>query len=64
MVKVKCIVTYNDLDLKRLVREGEELELTNERAKYLAEDRQLVEVIEVIPEKDTERKKPVSKKKK
>lgn len=64
MVKVKCIVTYNDLDLKRLVREGEELELTNERAKYLAEERQLVEVIEVIPEKDTERKKSVSKKKK
>lgn len=64
MVKVKCIVTYNDLQLNRLVNIGEELEVTNERAETLL-DKQLVEVIEVIPEekkeKPTEPKKPVKK---
>lgn len=34
-MKVKCIKDYNDLQLKRLVTEGEELDVTEERAKVL-----------------------------
>ena len=49
MVKVECILTYNDLQLKRLVKEGEELEVTKDRAKVLV-DKNLVKVVEVIPE--------------
>ena len=49
MVKVKCIVSYNDLQLNRLITLNEELKVTNERAKELV-DKGLVSVIEVIPE--------------
>ena len=49
MVKVKCIVSYNDLQLNRLISLNEELKVTNERAKELV-DKGLVSVIEVIPE--------------
>ena len=50
MVKVECILEYNDLQLKRLVKVGEELEVTKDRANYLANERGLVKVVEVIPE--------------
>lgn len=55
MVKVECILEYNDLQLKRLVKVGEELEVTKDRAKVLVE-KELVKVVEVIPEpeKDAE----------
>lgn len=55
MVKVECIVTYNDLQLERLVKIGEELEVTKDRAKTLV-DKGLAKVIEVIP--DQEEKEP------
>ena len=51
MVKVECIVTYNDLQLERLVKIGEELEVTKDRAKTLV-DKGLAKVIEVIPTKE------------
>lgn len=60
MVKVECIVTYNDLQLNRLVNIGEVLEVTNNRAEVLTK-LGLAKVLEVIPE---EAKKPVSKKNK
>ena len=55
MVKVECILDYNDLQLKRLVKVGEELEVTKDRAEVLVE-KELVKVVEVIPEpeKDAE----------
>lgn len=49
MVKVECILDYNDLQLKRLVKAGEELEVTKDRAEVLVE-KELVKVVEVIPE--------------
>lgn len=49
MVKVECILEYNDLQLKRLVKVGEELEVTKDRAEVLVE-KELVKVVEVIPE--------------
>lgn len=49
MVKVQCILDYNDLQLKRLVKVGEELEVTKPRAEVLVE-KELVKVVEVIPE--------------
>ena len=71
MVKVECILEYNDLQLKRLVKVGEELEVTKDRAEVLVE-KELVKVVEVIPEpeKDPEveeasepvEEKPVEKK--
>ena len=71
MVKVECILEYNDLQLKRLVKVGEELEVTKDRAEVLVE-KKLVKVVEVIPEpeKDPEveeasepvEEKPVEKK--
>lgn len=79
MVKVECIVTYNDLQLERLVKIREELEVTKDRAKTLV-DKGLAKVIEVIPDQEekepeveevtveeveaSEPKKPVAKKKK
>jgi hypothetical protein len=69
MVKVQCILDYNDLQLKRLVKESEELEVTKDRADTLV-SKKLVKVIDVIPEpvkeeeKSTEPKKPLLKKKK
>ena len=72
MVKVECTVTYNDLQLNRLVEKGEQLEVTKERADYLVNERELAKVIEVIPEEvkveevkleeKKEVKKPVAKK--
>lgn len=35
-MRVKCIINYNDLQLKRLVKAGEEIEVTDARAKELA----------------------------
>lgn len=58
MVKIECIVRYNDLELNKIVEIGEQLEVTKERAEYLVNDRKLAKVIEVIPEL----KKPVAKK--
>lgn len=34
-MKVKCVANYNDLQLKRLVKAGEELDVTDARAKAL-----------------------------
>lgn len=61
MVKVECIVTYNDLQLERLVKIGEELEVTKDRADTLVE-KGLVKVIEVIPDPVEEVKAPEPKK--
>lgn len=61
MVKVECIVTYNDLQLERLVKNGEELEVTKDRADTLVE-KGLVKVIEVIPDPVEEEKVPEPKK--
>lgn len=49
MVKVQCILDYNDLQLKRLVKAGEELEVTKDRAEVLV-TKELAKVVEVIPE--------------
>ena len=56
MVKVECIVTYNDLQLERLVKIGEELEVTKDRADTLVETA-LAKVIEVILEPKVEQPK-------
>ena len=62
MVKVQCILDYNDLQLKRLVKVGEELEVTQDRAEVLVE-KELVKVVEVIPEEEkTPAKKTTAKK--
>ena len=62
MVKVQCILDYNDLQLKRLVKVGEELEVTKARAEFLVE-KELVKVVEVIPEEEkTPAKKTTAKK--
>lgn len=62
MVKVQCILDYNDLQLKRLVKVGEELEVTKTRAEVLVE-KELVKVVEVIPEEEkTPAKKTTAKK--
>ena len=58
MVKIECTVTYNDLELGRLVQVGEQLEVTRDRADYLVNERELAKVVEVIPE---EEKKPAKK---
>lgn len=58
MVKIECVITYNDLELGRLVQAGEQLEVTRDRADYLVNERELAKVVEVIPEV----KKPVEKK--
>lgn len=50
MVKIECVVTYNDLELNRLVKAGEQLEVTKDRASYLVNERQLAKLIEVISE--------------
>lgn len=57
MVKVECILDYNDLQLKRLVKAGEELEVTKDRAEVLT-SKKLAKVIEATPE---EEKKPAKK---
>ena len=68
MVKVQCILDYNDLQLKRLVKAGEELEVTKDRAEVLV-TKELAKVVEVIPEpvkepevKKVSEKKPTTKK--
>ena len=62
MVKVQCILDYNDLQLKRLVKVGEELEVTKARAEVLVE-KELVKVVEAIPEEEkTPAKKTTAKK--
>jgi hypothetical protein len=62
MVKVQCILDYNDLQLKRLVKVGEELEVAKARAEVLVE-KELVKVVEVIPEEEkTPAKKTTAKK--
>ena len=53
MVKVQCILDYNDLQLKRLVKAGEELEVTKDRAEVLV-NKELVKVVGVIPEPEKE----------
>lgn len=66
MVKVKCITNYNDLQLNKLVTTNDEpFEVTYERAKEL-ENKRLVQIVEVIPEKKEEKpkKKEVKKSKK
>ena len=61
MIKVQCILKYNDLQLKRLVEVGEELEVTKTRAEELV-SKNVAKVVEVIPEEKTPEKKPVAKK--
>ena len=62
MVKVQCILDYNDLQLKRLVKVGEELEVTKARAEVLVE-KELVKVVEVIPEEEKTPAKKITAKK-
>lgn len=60
-MKVKCIKEYNDLQLKRMVTEGEELNVTEERAKVLFG----AKVAEKVPTSTTEvvtKKAPAKKK--
>lgn len=45
-MKVKCIIEYNDLQLRRLVKAGEELEVSEVRAEVLIN----AKVCEVIVE--------------
>lgn len=75
MVKVKCVVDYNDLQLNKLVTTKDDpFIVTKERAKVLVE-KGLVKVVEVVSEpqkavaeeqekEKTEPKKPSSRKKK
>ena len=63
MVKVKCITNYNDLQLNKLVTTNDEpFEVTDERAKEL-EEKKLVQIVEVIPEKKEEKPKKKEAKK-
>ena len=64
MVKVECIVEYDDVQLNERIPIGKQFEVTNDRADYLANERKLVKIIEVIPElaKEPEVKKPATKK--
>lgn len=41
MEKIKCIERYEDLELKRIIEENDELEVTKERAEYLVDVRKL-----------------------
>lgn len=50
MVKVECIVEYDDVQLNERIPIGKQFEVTNDRADYLANERKLVKIIEVIPE--------------
>lgn len=67
MVKVQCILDYNDLQLNKLVTTKDDpFIVTKERADVLV-DKGLVKVVEVIPglveeEKAPEPKKQVAKK--
>ena len=71
MVRIECIVTYDDMQLGKRIKMGDTLDVTKERADYLVNERGLAKVIEVIPEEvkieETpevkEEVKPVSKKK-
>lgn len=50
MVKVQCILDYNDLELNKLVTTKDDpFVVTKERAEVLVE-KKLVKVVEVIPE--------------
>ena len=49
MVKVECIVAYNDLQLNKLVNVGTVLDVTKERAEVLT-NLGLVKVVEVTKE--------------
>ena len=64
MVKVQCILNYNDLQLNKLVTTKDDpFIVTKERADVLV-DKGLVKVVEVIPEeaKKTPAKKTTAKK--
>ena len=64
MVKVQCILNYNDLQLNKLVTTKDDpIIVTKERADVLV-DKGLVKVVEVIPEetKKTPAKKTTAKK--
>lgn len=66
MVKVQCILNYNDLQLNKLVTTKDDpFIVTKERADVLV-DKGLVKVVEVIPEetKKTPAKKTTAKKSK
>lgn len=41
MQKIKCIERYQDLELKKIIEENDELEVTKERAEYLVDVRKL-----------------------
>ncbi len=54
MVKVECIVEYDDVLLKERIPVGKQFDVTNDRADYLANERKLVKVVEVTPEEVNE----------
>lgn len=56
MVKVRCIYQpfYDDIELKRRITYGEEFEVEEERAKYLAQNK----AVEIIEEQKKEEEKP------
>lgn len=64
-MKVRCLQRYSDLKLGRDILEGEELEMTKERAEELAgtENKAGVALVEIIGkenEPDQEENEPVS----
>ena len=62
MVKVECIQEYDDLLLKERIPVGKQFEVAKDRADYLANERKLVKVVEVIPEGETPETKAPEKK--
>ena len=67
-MRVRCIESYYDLELKRNVKAGDEYEVTEERAKELSSTdnkakRILVEVLEKSTTPTTEKKRGRAKKK-
>lgn len=47
-MKVKCIIEYNDLQLRRLVKAGEELEVSEARAEVLINAKVCEAIVEDI----------------
>ncbi len=59
-MRIKATVLYNDLELKRIVKAGEELDVTDARGKQLIAAR----VGKEIPSEAEKPEKPVKKRKK
>lgn len=64
MVKVKCITNYQDRELNRLVKNGEELEVTEDRAEVLVKANVCVKVAATTPTAEKVEKEEVKEPKK